>query len=156
MTELTPSKERAIKLDAWSEGYVDGWIDARRGTPYETPNPHLVPAGVSNLTIGSLVKTAHAAAKDKGFWAGPVNFAEKIALIHSELSEALEAHRAGHEPTAEWHQEDGKPEGVPSELADTIIRIADLCGHYGIDLEKAITEKLEYNRARPSKHGKAY
>jgi hypothetical protein len=46
-----------------------------------------------------------------------------------------------------------KPEGIPSELADIVIRVMDICGYYGIDLEAAITEKMEYNRNRPIRHG---
>jgi len=46
-----------------------------------------------------------------------------------------------------------KPEGIPSELADIVIRVCDMCGWYGIDLEAAIKEKMEYNKNRPYKHG---
>jgi NTP pyrophosphatase (non-canonical NTP hydrolase) len=46
-----------------------------------------------------------------------------------------------------------KPEGIPSELADIVIRVMDICGHYGIDLDAAIAEKMEYNRTRPMCHG---
>lgn len=46
-----------------------------------------------------------------------------------------------------------KPEGIPSELADIVIRVSDICGRYGIDLEAAIKEKMEYNKNRPYKHG---
>lgn len=46
-----------------------------------------------------------------------------------------------------------KPEGIPSEMADIVIRVFDYCGYAGIDLEKAIAEKMEYNRTRPFKHG---
>lgn len=46
-----------------------------------------------------------------------------------------------------------KPEGIPSELADVVIRIFDMCGYYGIDLETAIIEKMMYNKTRPYKHG---
>lgn len=46
-----------------------------------------------------------------------------------------------------------KTEGIPSELADTVIRIFDLCGYYGIDLETAILEKMKYNKVRPYRHG---
>ena len=46
-----------------------------------------------------------------------------------------------------------KPEGVPSELADVVIRIGDICGYFGIDLEAAILEKLEYNKSRSYRHG---
>ena len=46
------------------------------------------------------------------------------------------------------------PEGVAVELADLVIRVADLCGFYGIDLEAVIRMKMEYNSTRPKMHGK--
>ena len=46
-----------------------------------------------------------------------------------------------------------KPLGVPTELADVVIRIGDFCGKYGIDLERAIRIKQAYNRTRPARHG---
>lgn len=48
---------------------------------------------------------------------------------------------------------DPKPEGIAIELADAVIRILDYCGHVGIDIEKAIEIKHEYNKTRPYKHG---
>ena len=45
---------------------------------------------------------------------------------------------------------------IVSELADVIIRVGDLAGVYGIDLETAVVRKMNYNRTRPHKHGKAY
>ena len=86
------------------------------------------------------------------------------------LSEALEEYRDGRElddvyftcdDEAESKEQElckiceyGKPEGIPIELADVIIRIADTCGRYGIDIEHAIKIKMEYNKTRPYKHGK--
>lgn len=49
-----------------------------------------------------------------------------------------------------------KPEGVPVELADAVIRIADLCGHLEIDLEEVIETKIAYNEGHPYKHGKKF
>jgi hypothetical protein len=46
-----------------------------------------------------------------------------------------------------------KPEGIPIELADCIIRILDYCGRSGIDIEEAIRIKHEYNKTRPYRHG---
>lgn len=69
-----------------------------------------------------------------------------LVLIHSEVSEAVEAWRKhGHHY---WHGDDGKPEGMASELADVIIRVTELAHMLHIDLEDAIADKLEYNERR--------
>lgn len=85
------------------------------------------------------------------------SFATKCMLIVSEVAEAMEEHRAGKGFTNYFNEDKpGKPEGVPAELADIVIRVADLAEICGIDLEAAITEKMGYNSTRPYKHGKAY
>lgn len=106
--------------------------------------------------IPELIKEAHECAEAHGFWENPPELGTALALIHGEISEALEEARSGHEPTVVYYREDGKPEGVPVELADTVIRIFDLCGYYGIDLEAAILEKMRFNWVRPRKHGKEF
>lgn len=75
----------------------------------------------------------------------------KLALIHSEVSEALEAAREG--SFILYLDEDGKPEGMVTELADTVIRILDTCEAMGLDLERAIREKVDYNMSRERMHG---
>ncbi|WP_410769604.1 hypothetical protein [Fontibacillus sp. BL9] len=118
------------------------------------------------MGINDLVKAAHRNAVNKGWWDEDRSFGEIIALIHSEASEALEDYRNGRDITEVWYENkelktrlndpitpNCKPCGIPSELADIVIRVFDACGRYDIDLEKAITEKMAYNSTRPHKHG---
>lgn len=106
------------------------------------------------MNINQLVRESYATASEKGWWDEERPFAENIALMHSELSEALEDFRDRRGMNQIYYEED-KPCGISIEFADTIIRIADVCGYYGIDLEAALKMKMEYNKTRPYKHGKA-
>lgn len=91
-------------------------------------------------------------AESKGWWDDERTVPELMALMHSEISEALEEYRNGHEVT-EIYLEDGKPEGVPIELADVLIRIFDMCGRHGIPIAEAVRIKMKYNQGRPHRHG---
>ncbi len=120
--------------------------------------------------INELVKEVHQNAKDKGFHEGEKNIGEMLALIHSEVSEALEADRKGKYNTYGmlsmngWVQnknfkeafEKSTKDTFEDELADIIIRVMDLAGMKGIDLEQHITAKMRYNSMRENKHGKKY
>jgi NTP pyrophosphatase (non-canonical NTP hydrolase) len=78
---------------------------------------------------------------------------ECLALIHSEVSEALEDWRKDPE-LPDWHRDDaGKPRGVAAELADVVIRVCDLAGVCGIDLEEAIRAVQDAAARRPVRHG---
>ena len=107
------------------------------------------------MNIAELQRKAHAIAKEKGWWDEPRTFGDLIALVHSELSEALEGYRGyrdtrprrwmasgelepGHcfaqVDSGEAYLKRYKPIGVPSELADVVIRLADMAEYYRVDL----------------------
>ncbi len=76
----------------------------------------------------------------------------KLDLIVTEVAEAVEELRYGR-AMDETYYIAGKPEGVPSELADVVIRVWSLIGEIGIDLGPSIVEKLNYNATRAQRHG---
>ena len=109
------------------------------------------------MNLNDYAKECHENAVAKGFWGTDRNFGEMIALMHSELSEALEAHRAG-EPEF-YLDANGKPEGTSVELIDCLIRILDTLQRRlpeGVTVEDVLRLKMQYNAGRKMMHGKAY
>jgi len=103
--------------------------------------------------LNAMCETVHNLARSKGWWEQDNPFGQVIANCHGELSEAWEEYRKGVDPLVTYLTSDHKPEGIPTELADCIIRIMDYCGHKGIDLEAAMTRKHLFNQTRPYRHG---
>ena len=107
-------------------------------------------------SINELVADCYGMAQEKGWWDdGDRNIGELMMLFTCEVAEAYEEYRNGHDVTEVYYNDSkpDKPEGIPIELADVLIRIFDFCGRYGIDLESAIETKIEYNATRPYRHG---
>lgn len=96
------------------------------------------------MDIKHMVRMAHHTALNKGFWDTDRGVPEVLCNIHEEVSEALQAFKSN------------SPLGFEEEMADIVIRVADACGRYNIDLDRAITTKIQINKSRPRLHGKAH
>lgn len=124
----------------------------------------------SYQSINQLAREVHQNAVDKGFYEHPKNIGEMIALMHSELSEALEADRSGRylvediQAVNGWVGDEDFQEAYrhhvkgtfEEEMADIVIRVMDMCAWKGIDLEQQILAKMRYNSMREKYHGKKY
>lgn len=115
------------------------------------------------MSLNELRDRVHALAVSKGWYenrdvSDPNVLGSMLALIHSEVSEALEDVRKGkmaldYEVQGTVVHGSLKPTGLPSELADVIIRVLDLCGALGIDIDEAVRLKHAYNETRSHRHG---
>lgn len=124
--------------------------------------------------LNELSNKAHAAAVEKGFYERKRDLPELAMLIVTEISEAVEAERKGSKIEAyrqkwacEYNVDDWDANifakydidmrgTIEEEIADAIIRILDLCGYYGINIDAWVETKMKYNSMRPKKHGKVY
>lgn len=120
-------------------------------------------------SLAKYCKECHEIAKSKGFWnSDNRNFGELLMLIVSELGECLEAHRKGRWAFLDLYKRELKAnefesafklqikDSVQDELADTFIRLFDLCEALDIDIERFIDLKMKYNQTREKLHGKKY
>lgn len=128
------------------------------------------PPKVESKGLNVLRDEAYENAKAHGFHDVNHTVGDSMMLITTEIGEAFEAFREGAKPSEMKYEGSEtfesfagagrpsarrlhKPIGVPSELADIIIRVLDFSGEHGIDIERAVLEKMAYNKTRPFKHG---
>lgn len=116
--------------------------------------PQDKPLMIKNVFDG-LQKEIHESARAKGFYSkdGSVDVPKNLALIHSEISEALEADRQP-KPLPDKNCPDFS--NFEIELADAVIRILDLAEDKRFSLGAAMLAKIKANANRPHKHGKRY
>lgn len=109
---------------------------------------------MTDYGLDALSAVLHEIAKDKGFWDGDYNYdkvGNKLALVHSEVTEVLEAVR-----------KDKGSENIVEEIADIIIRILDLYAAMRNEemvvhsLDEVLQNKINKNRQRPTLHGNLF
>ncbi len=99
-----------------------------------------------------IAKKIYKNAVNHGFWKEEPNDGERMALIHAEISEALEALRDGNPSSSKIIEFSSLEE----ELADAVIRIMDYSFGKDLDVAGAIIAKIEYNQSREYMHGKSF
>lgn len=173
----------------------DNGVDSSERRRGDRLPPNALPeherATMTDKSLRQLQEEAHRIAVEHGWWEPqeiPIvswdsgvdegekalaqrTFGDQVALLHSELSESLEAFRE--RGLEQWYVDPpmpdeatmkafngstvdlgpSKPEGAFVELADCIIRILDTAGHYGVDMQALVEEKMAYNETRPFRHG---
>lgn len=111
---------------------------------------------MNDLKIRGFIREVGENAEKHGFHDVTGSPLEYLAMIHSEVSEIVGELRKGWSPDETYYGPDRKPEGVPTELADVVLRCFDFAYVFGIDLEGAILEKHSYNADRPYLHGRKF
>jgi NTP pyrophosphatase (non-canonical NTP hydrolase) len=117
-------------------------------------NNNKISSLLTDYGLDALSATLHESAKEKGFWDGEYSndkIGNKIALVHSEVTEILEAIRKSK-----------GSEHIVEEMADTIIRLLDIYAamrnenHILHSLDEILEKKININKDRPRLHGNLF
>ena len=115
------------------------------------------------MTVKQLQNKCFGHALTHGFIRKNMDVQKLLEEVHGEVDEALFASIAGKRADYQKYCEVGKgneafveyvKDSLEDELADTVMRVATICGYLGIDLQKHIAEKIAFNRSRGYLHGK--
>lgn len=107
-----------------------------------------------DLGMNALAKAIEVWRRDKGFCTNWENVPEKLMLVVTELSEAMEAYRQLPRDGSMTLEHMGVHNNFVEELADAHIRLLDLSASLSLDIEHAIAHKMAVNSTRPFRHGK--
>lgn len=144
--------------------YYDNWFNHKVECTKEKANK-------ADVTFKEITTACGTAAEDAGWWQdfpGDLQQVQRDGILNAEqhnwignkllliCSEAVEAHdeiRTGHGIHDMYYDEKNKPQGFPTELADVVIRVMDMCYNLGINLPYWVDFKLTYNASRGHRHG---
>lgn len=107
------------------------------------------------MRLREIASQCYKTAYEHGFHNEPPSVERMFLLAIGELVEAQNELRDGH-GIEDIYFNDGKPEGFGIELADAVIRLLDTADTLGLDIEKLVALKMNYNEGRPYKHGKQF
>lgn len=107
-----------------------------------------------DVLLSELGNAIHTSAVERGFYdTQPINVAEKLCLIHSEVSEVVEILRTG---VTQPDKHCPEYTALEVEMADILIRTLDLAAYLKCNIDGAVKAKMIYNATRPYKHGKQF
>lgn len=157
VARMKQSTEEAV-LRLWMEqgrAAMRAWKDSELDSPTGLPQPPapfpLLFDAVARFVFEMWSQELTLYLMRVGFWDDERTFGDEMALLHSEVSEAVQEFREhGFETRTRG---DGKPEGVAYEFADVFIRLLDDCVRCGITLPAVFREKQDFNWTRPYRHG---